>query len=86
MTIMTTITPDWQMLRNEITEQALAACKKIEIALGNAAGPPPLDLGEAPEHAANEYFNLFDEISACIESPARANDQGGSDSAAWQGC
>jgi hypothetical protein len=47
MTIMTTITPDWQMLRNEIAEQALAACKKIEIALGNAAGPPPLDLGEA---------------------------------------
>ena len=57
MTIMTTITPDWQMLRNEIPEQALAACKKTEIALGNAVGPPQLDLGEALEHAANEYFN-----------------------------
>jgi hypothetical protein len=86
MTIMTTITPDWQMLRNEITEQALAACKKIEIALGIAAGPAQLDFGEALELAANEYFNLFDEISACIESPARANDQGGSDQPLGKGC
>jgi hypothetical protein len=64
MTIMTTITPDWQMLRNEITTQALAACKKVEMALGSAAEPPPLDVGEALEDAANEYLNLFDEISA----------------------
>lgn len=64
MTIMATITPDWQMLRNEITAQALAACKKVEMALGSATEPPPLDLGEALEDVANEYLNLFDEISA----------------------
>jgi hypothetical protein len=64
MTIMTTITPDWQMLRDEITAQALAACKKVEMALGSATEPPPLDLGEALEDVANEYLNLFDEISA----------------------
>jgi hypothetical protein len=64
MTIMTSITPDWQMLRDEITAQALAACKKVEMALGSATEPPPLDLGEALEDVANEYLNLFDEISA----------------------
>jgi hypothetical protein len=64
MTIMTTINPDWQMLRNEITAQALAACQKVEMALGSATEPPPLDVGEALEDAANEYLNLFDEISA----------------------
>ena len=64
MTIMTMITPDWQMLRNEIAAQARAACKKIETALSNATEPPPLELGEALEDAANEYLNLFEEISA----------------------
>jgi hypothetical protein len=64
MTIMTAITPDWQVLREEITAQALAACKKVEIAIGSATEPPPLDLGEALEDVANEYLNLFDEVSA----------------------
>jgi hypothetical protein len=64
MTIMTAITPDWLMLRNEITAQALAACRKVETALGNTTEAPPLDLGEALEDAANEYLNLLDEISA----------------------
>jgi hypothetical protein len=72
MTIMTTITPDWQMLRNEITAQALAACKKVEMALGSATEPPPLDVGEALEDAANEYLNLFDEISALHRSGRRS--------------
>jgi hypothetical protein len=64
MIMMTAITPDWQVLREEITAQALAACKKLEIAIDSATEPPPLDLGEALEDAANEYLNLFDEISA----------------------
>jgi hypothetical protein len=72
MTIMATITPDWQMLRNEITAQALAACKKVETALGNAKELPPLNLGEALEDAANEYLNLFEEISALHRKTCRS--------------
>ena len=64
MTIVTAINPDWRILREEITAQALAACKKLETALDSASEPPPLDLGEALEDAANEYLNLFEEISA----------------------
>jgi hypothetical protein len=64
MTMMSAINPDWQVLRQEITAQALAACRKLETAIGSAAEPPPLDVGEALEDAANEYLNLFDEISA----------------------
>jgi hypothetical protein len=64
MTVVTAINPDWRVLREEITAQALAACKKLEIAIGSATEPPPLNLGEALEDAANEYLNLFDEISA----------------------
>ena len=30
----------------------------------SASEPPPLDVGEALEDAANEYLNLFDAISA----------------------
>jgi hypothetical protein len=64
MTIVTAINPDWRILREEITAQALAACKKLETALDSASEPPPLDVGEALEDAANEYLNLFEEISA----------------------
>ena len=64
MTVVTAINPDWRVLREEITAQALAACKKLEIAIGSATEPPPLNLGEALEDVANEYLNLFDEISA----------------------
>jgi hypothetical protein len=64
MTMMSAITPDWRVLREEITEQALAACKKVETAMDSASEPPPLDVGEALEDAANEYLNLFDAISA----------------------
>jgi hypothetical protein len=64
MTIMSAITPDWQVLREEITVQASAACKKLETAIDSATERPPLDLGEALEDAANEYLNLFDHISA----------------------
>jgi hypothetical protein len=61
---MQTSQPDWQVLRDEITAQAIAACRKFENALDSATEPPPLDVGEALEDAANEYLNLFDEISA----------------------
>ncbi|GAC1327741.1 MAG: hypothetical protein NVSMB26_02000 [Beijerinckiaceae bacterium] len=54
---------DWEVLREEITAQTIAACKKFQSAIGAADEPPPLDLGEALEDAANEYLNLFDEIS-----------------------
>jgi hypothetical protein len=64
MTVVTAINPDWRVLREEITAQAIAACKKLEIAIGSATEPPPLNLGEALEDVANEYLNLFDEISA----------------------
>jgi hypothetical protein len=76
MTVMTAITPDWQVLRQEITAQALAACKKVEMALGSASEPPPLDLGEALEDAANEFLNLFDEISA-LHKGRRSVEQSG---------
>ncbi|MBV8850846.1 MAG: hypothetical protein JOZ16_14825 [Methylobacteriaceae bacterium] len=71
MTIMSTITPDWLVLREEITTQALAACKKVEMAIGSASAPPPLELGEALEDVANEYLNLFEEISALHRSAHR---------------
>jgi hypothetical protein len=46
-----------------ITAHALAACEKFQIALGRAKEPPPLELGEAFEDAANEYLSIFEEIS-----------------------
>lgn len=55
--------PDWKALREEITAQALAACEKFQAALDRAKEPPPLELAEAFEDAANEYLNLFEEIS-----------------------
>jgi hypothetical protein len=64
MTIMSAITPDWQVLREEITAQASAACKKLETAIDSATESPPLELAEALEDAANEYLNLFETISA----------------------
>jgi hypothetical protein len=57
------ITPDWQVLLEEITTQALAACKKLEKALDSAAEPPPLHLGEALQAIANEYLNLCERIN-----------------------
>jgi hypothetical protein len=71
MTLMTMIHPDWQRLRSEIAAQALAACKKVEMALGSSAEPPPLDLSEALEDAANEYLNICDEISAMHRKASR---------------
>lgn len=61
---MQTRQPDWQVLRDEITAQTVEACRKFEAALGTATEPPPREIGEALEDAANEYLNLFDEISA----------------------
>lgn len=63
MTVVTPINPDWQLLREEITTQARAACQKLETALERRTSAPPLDLGEALEDAANEYLNLADTIS-----------------------
>jgi hypothetical protein len=54
---------DWKALRDEITAHALAACDKFQIALGRAKEPPPLELGEAFEDAANEYLSIFEQIS-----------------------
>jgi hypothetical protein len=61
---MQTGRPDWQVLRDEITAQALAACEKLQHAFHSTEEPPPLEVGEALEDAANEYLNLFDEVSA----------------------
>ena len=72
MTVITKINPDWQMLRDEISEQARAACRKIETALSNGTEPPPLYLGEALEDAANDYLNLFEEISALYIKACRS--------------
>ena len=72
MTVITKINPDWQMLRDEISEQARAACRKIETALSNATEPPPLHLGEALEDAANDYLDLFEEISALYIKACRS--------------
>jgi hypothetical protein len=55
---------NWQKLCEEITAQTIASCRKLHTALGGANEPPPLDLGEALEDAANEYLNVFEEISA----------------------
>ena len=72
MTVMTKITPDWQMLRDEVSAQTRAACRKIETALSNATEPPPLDLGETLEDAANDYLNLAEEISALHTKTCRS--------------
>jgi hypothetical protein len=63
LTVVTAINPDWRVLCEEITAQALAACEKLEMAIGSATEPPPLNPGEALEDAANQYLNLFEEIS-----------------------
>jgi hypothetical protein len=76
MTVMSAITPDWQVLREEITAQARAACKKLEIAIGSATEPPPLELGEALEDAANDYLNVFEEISAMHRKAYRSEASG----------
>ena len=60
---MSTERADWNILRDEITAQALAARAKFQSALGTLNEPPPLELGEALEDVANEYLNLFDAIS-----------------------
>ena len=64
MTVATAINPDWRILRDEITAQALAACNKLQTAIDSASESPPLDLGEALEDAANKYLDIFEEISA----------------------
>jgi hypothetical protein len=73
MTVVTAINPDWRILREEMAAQALAACSKLHTAIDSASEPPPLDLGEALEDAANEYLDLFEQISARHRKPcARA--------------
>lgn len=64
MTVVTAINPDWRILCEEIAAQALAAGSKLHAAIDSASEPPPLDLGEALEDAANKYLDLFEEISA----------------------
>jgi hypothetical protein len=73
MTVVTAINPDWRILREEMAAQALAACSKLQTAIDSASEPPPLDLGEALEDAANEYLDLLEQISARHRKPcARA--------------
>ena len=64
MTVVTAINPDWELLREEITSQTLAACKKLQMAIDSASELPPLELGEALEDAANRLLNLVDEVSS----------------------
>ena len=64
MTVVTAINPDWRILCEDIGAQALAVCSKLHAAIDSASEPPPLDLGEALEDAANKYLDLFEEISA----------------------
>jgi hypothetical protein len=79
---MRPINPDWRVLREEFTVQALAACGKVETALRSASKVPPLELGEALENAANEYLDLCDQISAlhtqsCSRGEQFARGEGG---------
>jgi hypothetical protein len=71
---MSTEHGDWKVLRDEITAQAHAACMKFQTARDASSEPPPLDLGEALEDAANEYLNLFEEISELHRRKSRPHD------------